>query len=375
MTKGRENMRRARRWWAGGSSLMLALVAACVPEIGAEAPPLGTTSPEPVGEIQLSLTAIPSDALCLRVTVTGAQQVQRLFDLTPGRGTLLTMSGVPEGSVTVSEEAFGQTCDSLTDSSTANWVTEAPVAATVTAGRTTQVTVTLRRTGRVRLDNNFDASAIAVEPTSADLGAVTIGGSSRTLSFTITNVGQVGTGGLQAAIVGRDVSEFSITGNQCSALGTGRVCVLTVVFRPVTAGMKSAALQLSANPGGRALAGLQGTGLTPPALVMTPIDGNFGTVPAGTTVGPVSFSVRNTGQSPAINPLFDLTPTSPGSLAFRVVSNGCNIAALPPASECVLGVRATASTIMGSGTVQTATLSVTSMDGATAASFLRLTIR
>jgi hypothetical protein len=354
---------------------MLALAAACVPEVHVEDTPPGTTSVDPVGEIQLSLTSIPSDALCLRVTVTGTREVQRLFDLTPGRGTLLTMSGVPEGTVTVTEEAFGQRCETVTESSTANWVTEEPVPATVTAGRTTQVTVTLRRTGRVRLDTNFDASGIAVEPTSADLGAVTIGGSSRAFSFTVANVGQVGTGALQVSIVGRDASDFAITGNQCSSLSTGHVCVLGVVFRPTTAGMKSAALQVSANPGGRALAGLVGTGLTPPALVLTPVDGNFGTIPPGASVGPVTFSVRNTGQSPALNPIFTLVATSPGSLAFRVVSNGCNIATLPPDSECVLSVRATASAVLGPGTVQTATLSVTSTDGATAVSFLRLTIR
>jgi hypothetical protein len=375
MTKGRENMRRVRRSWAGGASWILALVAACVPEVSVEDTPPGTASAEPVGEIQLTLTAIPSDALCLRVTVTGTQQVQRLFDLMPGGGALLTMSGVPEGPVTVSEEAFGQKCQSLTEHSTPTWVTEAPVPATVTAGRTTQVSITLRRTGRVRLDNNFDVSGIAVDPTSLDLGAVTIGGSSRAFSFTVSNVGQVGTGALQALIVGRDATEFAITGNQCSALGTGRICVLAVVFRPATAGMKSATLQITASPGGRALAGLAGIGLTPPALVLTPVDGNFGSIPPGASVGPVSFSVRNTGQSPAVNPVFDLSATSPGSLAFRVVSNGCNIAALPPASECVLGVRATASAVLPRGTVQTATLSVTSMDGATAVSFLSLTIR
>jgi hypothetical protein len=343
-------------------------VLACTPEVA-------PTEDGPVGTIELALTAVPPDALCLRVKVEGTRSIERLFDLDPGRGVLLSMGGVSEGAVTVTEEAFGISCRHVGDDSAITWMTEAPAAATVSAGRTTQVSITLRPTGRLRFDNNFDDSGIALSSASAELEATTIGGSSRALTLVVKNVGRVPTGPLMASVQGRDRGDFVITANPCRTLAPSQTCAIMVALRPLTAGPKVATLVVTGTPGGQAVAALAGVGLTPPALVLSPSEHDFGTLDAGTSSGPFTFSVRNTGQTEAPGPVFTLTATSVGGLAFDVLSNGCRVAALGPSAECVLTVQATASAVLGSGFVQTATLVVMSSDGASTTSFLRLTIR
>jgi hypothetical protein len=345
------------------------LAAACFP------PATDGTSPGPVGAITFSLTAIPADARCLRVTVSNGQTLTRLFDLEPGAGALLTMDGVPEGPVTVSEAVFPTACAMVTERSAASWISERPVMATVTATATTMVSVTLRATGALRFDNNFDDSGVAVSPTTADFGGVTIGASSRALTFAVRDVGRAATGTLAATITGRDASEFVIASNACRTLAPGDMCALTVSLRPITGGAKMASLRVTASPGGEAIASLTGVGLTPAALTITPSEHDFGVVTGGATVGPFSFLVRNVGESPTGAPAVSLSATSPGGLAFAVVTSGCRVIALPPGGECVITVRATALRGGAPGTLQTALLTVDAENGVTAMSSLRLTAR
>jgi hypothetical protein len=193
--------------------------------------------------------------------------------------------------------------------------------------------------------------------------------------LTVRNTGRVTTGTIRATVAGRDSAEVAITATTCATLDAGESCTVSLALRPLTAGPKLASLRVSATPGGDAVSILSGLGLTPSALLITPAERDFGTVSAGTSVGPVSFSVRNTGESPAGAPAVSLTATSPGGLAFLIVGNGCRVLTIPPGGECVVTVRATAIRGGAPGTLQTARLTVDTPEGATADASLRLTTR
>jgi hypothetical protein len=351
------------------------LVVLCLSAVGACMPSIDGESEEPVGSISFSLTAVPGDAQCLRVTVAGSQKVTRTFDLDPGPGALITFRGVPLGLVTVTGEVFSVGCSSITSTTVPTWITEAPVTAIVTATQNMRIAITLRPTGQVRFDANFDDSGLAVAPASGDLGSATVGSTSRALTFTVRNVGRSPTGAIAAVILGRDAAELVITSNPCTTLAPGQMCAIGVTLRPVVAGPKTATLRITATPGGAAQAALVGVGLTPAALTLTPTEQDFGLITAGTPVGPVAFTLRNTGESPAEAPVVSLTATSPGGLAYTFAGNTCLLAALPPGGECVVGVQGMAARSLPAGSLQTATLSVTVTSGARATSFLRMTIR
>jgi hypothetical protein len=362
-------MRDARVAGSGWRWALVGLLAtgACDPEMSA-------VDPGPIGSIELALTAVPADARCLRITITGKTSVQRSFDLDPGPGSLLTVGGIGAGAVTIAQQAFGTPCRHVDEHTAATWISE-PTAAVITAGRTTQVSMVLRPTGRVRLDENFDPGVLAVSPTSATFGPAPIGGTSPTLTFVVKNAGRITTGSLGIAVAGRDAADFVITSNPCTVLGPDQACAVGVALRPRTAGPKSASLLVSGVPGGDATASLAGDGLVPPALVISPLDHDFGIIDPGDSVGPFTFTVRNIGQAEALTPTVTLEATSLGGLGFAVDSNGCRIAALAPGATCLLGVVATASTVLGSGFEQTAKLRVTSADGVSTESSLSLTIR
>jgi hypothetical protein len=119
-----------------------------------------TSSIEQQGRISLSITSAPADATCIQVLVAGATNVERDVDVTPGQSTVLLLEGLPEGTDTITVNAFAGSCSTLTPASVPTWVGD-PVVVQVTRDAT-DVTVTLHRNtknGRVNLGVNFDDDA------------------------------------------------------------------------------------------------------------------------------------------------------------------------------------------------------------------------
>ena len=80
-----------------------------------------------VGVVQLSLSSVPADAGCLRVTASGGRSLTRLFPLTPGSAPTLTLDRLPAGVVTFDGQAFSGACGSIGASSVPLFVAESPV--------------------------------------------------------------------------------------------------------------------------------------------------------------------------------------------------------------------------------------------------------
>lgn len=109
---------------------------------------------EPTGVARLSLTNAPADAPCLQITVAGTRTVVDSFPLTPGESTTFVLRGLPLGSDLFSGAAYPTSCDAVTPSSVANWISD-PVAATLAAGIVVDVALVMHRDGRANVSIDF----------------------------------------------------------------------------------------------------------------------------------------------------------------------------------------------------------------------------
>ena len=120
---------------------------------------------------------------------------------------------------------------------------------------------------------------LTISPTDNDFGTVTVGNTSSTATFTVTNDGAVTSGTIHDHIIGTDTTEFTIPyqTNNCDlvTLAPGASCTIGVYFGPTSSGAKSASVQAYANTNeGAPSATLEGTGQeAAPACTVGPNSG------------------------------------------------------------------------------------------------------
>ncbi len=110
---------------------------------------------EGAGAVTLDLSTAPVDARCLQLTILqGATTTTKKVSVGPNEPAAFVASGLPVGSVTLSEQVFTQACASVT---TAKWVSDTQ-AVTLVAGQALAVTFNLRlatAAGIVNVNSNF----------------------------------------------------------------------------------------------------------------------------------------------------------------------------------------------------------------------------
>ncbi|MCC6997727.1 MAG: choice-of-anchor D domain-containing protein, partial [Deltaproteobacteria bacterium] len=188
----------------------------------------------------------------------------------------------------------------------------------VSNGTTASVSATLAGEG-------ITPGALQISPTTQGFGSVTMGGNSGTQTFTVTNTGGQASGTITAGLMGTDAGQFVVTADGCNAqtLAANATCQITVRFSPSSAGGKSASLNVTATPGGSAIAQLAGMGLSVGNLIITPTSKDFGAVQQGMTGMSQVFTVQNSGGSDT------------GTLATAV--NGANAAAFTVGTDTCMG--------------------------------------
>jgi hypothetical protein len=108
------------------------------------------------GSVQLSLSAVPSDAACLRVSATGARSVTRSFGLVAGSSPSFRLDRLPVGVITVDAQAFAGACAAVSASTSPTWVSEAPLAVRIDPVSVAKVPLKLIRNGRADLSVDFE---------------------------------------------------------------------------------------------------------------------------------------------------------------------------------------------------------------------------
>jgi hypothetical protein len=202
----------------------------------------------------------------------------------------VTGTTVPTGTVTVSGN--GRSCTATLSSGAGS----CPLTFTTAA----KFTLTATYNG----DSNFlsssagvsqTATAVNLNTTALVFGNQLVGTRSATQQVTLTNVG---TAPLGIISIVWPAANFTDSTN-CPVGGTlnaGSSCRINARFAPTTAGILIGTLAITTSDPGLPVANvaLSGTGVQPSA-VLSPGSNNFGSVPAGTTSSPFSFTLTNSG--------------------------------------------------------------------------------
>jgi hypothetical protein len=107
------------------------------------------------GTAAIALMATPADVACVKLVAQGSSTVKQSFDVMPGVPVQLNMRGLPLGMVVFSGEAFASACATV-GAGTPTWTAD-PVAATLVAAVTAQLTLTMRRPGRATISVDFES--------------------------------------------------------------------------------------------------------------------------------------------------------------------------------------------------------------------------
>ena len=195
-----------------------------------------------------------------------------------------------------------------------------------------------------------------VSPTSLAFGSETTNVASAPMSITVTNTGTVALPITSITLSGTSPHPFSQTNTCGTSVAVGATCTISVVFKPTSTGSKTATLNVNAGGGaGTQTVALSGTGVVP-TYTVSPTSLAFGSVPDGTTSGPQSVTVTNTGTVALPITSITLSGTNPGQFSQ---TNTCGTSVAVGAS-CTISV-VFKPTATGS---KTATLNVNAGGGA-----------
>ena len=151
--------------------------------------------------------------------------------------------------------------------------------------------------------NLIDGTAVA------GFGSPVIGTSSAAQSFTIRNTGTASLTGIVLASDGTHASDFTASSLATTSLAPGASTSFTIVFKPSSAGTRTAAIHVSSNDEDENPfdIGLTGTGTAVPEIAIYQndesnlIDGSavtaFGSLTLGAATATQSFTIRNTGTA------------------------------------------------------------------------------
>lgn len=253
----------------------------------------------------------------------------------------------------------GATCTaSVSFSPTASGSRVATLVALASPGGS--VSVALSGTGAL-------AASLAISPASYAFGTVTVGGSSASQTFTLTNTGGAPASTVGVAITGANSLDFVIVGTNCAGvtLNPGQSCGGSLIFSPTAGGTRAADLTATTS-GITGSAPLSGSGFVPAAL-STDQSFNFGNAYIGSTTPYRTFTVTNTGGSSS-GPM-TVSITGANAADFNLGSHSCS--SLAPQQSCTVQARfaplaagtrvASLEVVSGSGASVTSALSGTGM--------------
>jgi hypothetical protein len=192
-------------------------------------------------------------------------------------------------------------------------------------------------------------AAFTVAPATHDFGSLTVGTTSSSQSFMVTNSGGIASGVPSVAIAGSNAADFTVTSSCSAALPPGQTCTFGVTFTPSVAGAEGpATITASAPSTASGSATLRGTGLGAAAISIQASSQTWGAFAWGTTSSDVAFTVTNNGGIPTGALAVALTGTYAGQFVLGAQSN-CSGVQLAASGTCTVAAHfAPASPAQGS---------------------------
>ncbi len=213
-------------------------------------------------------------------------------------------------------------------------------------------------------DAGFDAgtpsAVLSLSGTDTDFGTVTLGSSSSTVTFVLSNSGNATSSQVTTSV--GSTSFVLVDGCSGTTVAAGATCSVTVHFQPLASGTASTTLTVTTVSGDHFTRALTGLGVTPGSLTISPTGFDFGAVALGATSAPHTFTITNSGGSVAGQPSLAFTGTV---AAWAQTSTTCT-------GPLAAGANCTATVQFQPGTVgaKPASLSASAAPGGTAVAML-----
>ncbi|MBN1283417.1 MAG: choice-of-anchor D domain-containing protein [Proteobacteria bacterium] len=186
------------------------------------------------------------------------------------------------------------------------------------------------------------ASDVAIFPMNIDFGDQLVGSESDPQEITATNTGEAVLNVDTVMLAGADAGDFEISIDGCtgSSVMPSLSCSVTVVFRPLLVGDKTAQVEIydDAISGSPQTVPLGGKGVPPmPSVRLVPVSVNFGSQEVGTTGPPQLITLTNSGMAPlnitAITASGEFSQTNDCPAALAAGADCTISASFSPSSE------------------------------------------
>lgn len=237
------------------------LLTACGSQADAE---LSATSP---ATVRLALVSVPSDVVCVRALVKSpSRSVTRDFNVSPGKPSNFTISGLPAGQVSFDMDAYSVPCGKLGKETLPSWVGDSQ-SVFLTNGAVTRVSVTLRPNAAADVTADFvpdtggpvPGGSLQFSPPFFDFGAVAVG-SFAVADLKLVNNSDVPTPPVFVAL--RMEPDVSVNASDCAKpLAPKAVCFVKLTFKPSSSKFFTAELLAVAGPA-QASAKISGSGFS-----------------------------------------------------------------------------------------------------------------
>jgi uncharacterized protein (TIGR03437 family) len=268
-------------------------------------------------------TAIPSpDALSFGDQVYQSASSPQIVTLTNSATTAMSINSIAITGANPGDFTQTNTCGSILQSnaSCSIAVTFNP---TGIGTRTGSLAITDNAPGspqEVRLDGNGLSAISALSPT-LTFPPTTVGTTSDAQTLTVVNSSSKPLAMKAFTFTGPNASDFQQTNDCGSSLAAGAGCSVSVTFTPAAAGPRSATLAIShGDPASPETIPLSGTGLSGPAVVLSPTSLAFGNVIYVKQSPPQMVTLTNSGNA-ALN-IQSITITG-GSASDFSQTNDC----------------------------------------------------
>jgi hypothetical protein len=167
-----------------------------------------------------------------------------------------------------------------------------------------------------------------LSPTALTFAQQTIGTTSPAQQVTLTNSGGVALTLITASTTAG--SDFAVTNNCGNSLAANSTCAFSVTFSPTATGARSGTLTISDQFRSQTVL-LNGTGVAPPGVSLSPVSLTFPATGVGLTTQPQALTLTNNG---GLTLNIASVTTSPG---FTIATNTCS-ATLAPNAACTLSI-------------------------------------
>jgi hypothetical protein len=186
----------------------------------------------------------------------------------------------------------------------------------------------------VSLAGTGAAPVASLSPTSLAFAGQTVGATSPAQTITLTNSGTAALNVTGLAVSGSNASDFIQTDNCGSSVAAGGNCVISVTFKPASAGALAAAVTLTDNATGSPQSvSLTGTGATSSAS-LSPTSVTFASEAVGGTSAAQTVTLSNSGAAALSISSIALSGTNSGDFAQ---SNNCG-ASVAAGATCTISL-------------------------------------